>query len=513
MFFSTLLPAFSLSVSREQVDKILETLDREITVRDEYIGQRQARIDSIRRSLGRDHDRRWIETTLLLGDAYNSFNNDSALFVYSRGYDRAVALGEDSLATLFRLRRATILPLAGFNEDARREFEAVNPALLSPDLKIQYYSAGRQMYSYMASYFASYPESRDYFNRLALEAQGELLKLLDEDSNTYLLNQGEYFYYTREYPKAKATLRELLDRLPESSNQYARASHIISEISKARGEHNDYVYYLALSAVADVKSATLEVVALQELGQMMYNLDDIDRAHVYLSTALQNAVDCHASMRVIQTAEALPIIESSHLHQQEQSRKHLVITMWVMVFLVIGLVGALVYLFYDKFKMHRLQRHLEAANHTKDVYISQFLNLCSIYMDKLNQFCKIANRKITTGKVDDLYKITKSGKFVEENSKEFYETFDNAFLHLYPTFVADVNRLLRPDQQIVLAKGEKMNTDLRILAFMRLGIDESQRIAQVLNYSVYTIYTYRNKLKNRAIDRDRFEQDVLKINS
>ena len=58
-----------------------------------------------------------------------------------------------------------------------------------------------------------------------------------------------------------------------------------------------------------------------------------------------------------------------------------------------------------------------------------------------------------------------------------------------------------------------MSTDFRILAFMRLGIEESQRIAQVLNYSLNTIYSYRNRLKARAIDRDNFEAQLMKIDS
>ena len=91
--------------------------------------------------------------------------------------------------------------------------------------------------------------------------------------------------------------------------------------------------------------------------------------------------------------------------------------------------------------------------------------------------------------------------------------FDDAFLHIYPNFVRDVNKLLRPEEQIVMREGEKLNTDLRIIAFMRLGIEESARIAQMLNYSVYTIYTYRNKLKNRALSRDSSEDSVMKIKS
>ncbi|MDE6929021.1 MAG: hypothetical protein K2P06_09885, partial [Muribaculaceae bacterium] len=163
--------------------------------------------------------------------------------------------------------------------------------------------------------------------------------------------------------------------------------------------------------------------------------------------------------------------------------------------------------------MALLQQNLRSANKIKEVYISQFMSLCSIYMDKLNSFSKIVSRKLAVGKVDDLYRLTNSGKFVEEQSKEFYDVFDNAFLHIYPDFVRQVNSLLRPDSQIVLKDGEQLNTELRILAFVRLGIQDSPRIAQVLNYSLNTIYSYRNRVKNKAVDRENFERDVMNLSS
>lgn len=184
-----------------------------------------------------------------------------------------------------------------------------------------------------------------------------------------------------------------------------------------------------------------------------------------------------------------------------------------LVLMMLLLIVALFLLRKEMKRMTLSQQHLRDANKIKEVYISQFLSLCSIYMDKLNQFNKMVTRKIATGKVDDLYKITKSGKFIEEQSKEFYEVFDNAFLHIYPDFVVGVNSLLRDEEQILLHEDEKLNTDLRILAFMRLGIEDSSQIAQILNYSVNTIYTYRNKLKNKAKSRETFESDVMKISS
>ena len=226
---------------------------------------------------------------------------------------------------------------------------------------------------------------------------------------------------------------------------------------------------------------------------MMYENDDISRANEYLAVALKNAVDCHALMRVVETGEVMPLITSAHEIAQARNRHMLVGILIAMAVLLAGLASLLLVIRREMHHLSIMKERLSAANRVKEIYLTQFLNLCSVYMDKLSSFSKTVHRKLSTGKADDLLKLTKSGKFVEEHSREFYEMFDDAFLHIYPTFVDDVNALLR------------------ILAFMRLGIEESTRIARILNYSVYTIYTYRNKLRNRAIKRDSFEHDILSI--
>lgn len=299
--------------------------------------------------------------------------------------------------------------------------------------------------------------------------------------------------------------------MPHDTNVAARASSILGRIAESRGNADEQLYYLARSAVSDIKSATREVVSLQELGMALYDRHEITKAYEYLDVAMHYAVDCNASMRMLQTSEALPVIADAHREVLAENRRWLYIAIGFMALLMVALVVALFKLRAEMRMMKELQHVLAGANHIKEMYMSQFLNLCTIYMNKLNQFCKIAARKISTGHTDELYKMTKSGKFVEEQSQEFYDTFDRAFLHIYPTFVDEVNGLMRSDAQIVLKEGELLNTDLRILAFMRLGVEESTRIAQVLNYSVHTIYAYRNRLKNRAVDRDNFERDVMMI--
>lgn len=161
-------------------------------------------------------------------------------------------------------------------------------------------------------------------------------------------------------------------------------------------------------------------------------------------------------------------------------------------------------------RLKRMQTVLTDANRAKEVYINQFIVLCSVYMDKLNQYNSIVNRKLGAGQADELYKLVKSGRLIEEQTRDFYRLFDEAFLHIYPTFVGDVNALLTPEGQIQLKEDELLNTDLRILACIRIGLTDATRIAKILNLSVNTIYAYRNRIRNRAISRDTFEQDICR---
>ena len=229
--------------------------------------------------------------------------------------------------------------------------------------------------------------------------------------------------------------------------------------------------------------------------------------------ALNNAVESRASVRVASTSRLLTIVDEDHNSQIAQWRTWMYSVMIVLLMCVGALIVSVVFLRRQLRRVARMRGELRDANATKDIYIGQFMTLCSIYMDKLKQFSKLANRKISAGQIDELYKLTKSNKFIEDQSVEFYQAFDEAFLHIYPNFVDSVNALLRPEERITLGDNENLNTDLRILAFMRLGIDDTNRVAQILNLSVNTIYAYRNRLRNRAINRATFEQDILAINS
>lgn len=502
------VPLGARAVTADDVDKALDDLDSWLKSRHKFIEMRQDSIDSLCVIL---NSKPVDDPAMLMkiAECYTAFNNDSALVYLRRG--AATTPYPQNLA--FRWKCASLMPLSGFFDAAEEVYDRINPDSIPSEMLVDYYDAGRQMHSYIAAFFRNFPDVAEPHDSLALVMQAKMLDLLPPDSPLYKYNLAEYNFLKGRTSTAKVLLEEVIDSEPPSSNFRARAANHLSTLARAENDTNAFFYYIALSATADVLAATREVVSLQELGAAVYAAGDITRAHRYLSSALENAVECGAPLRMIDSSRSLPIIERAHSEHLAQNRRTIYYIISGMAVLLLVLVIVLLVLRHEMHRMTLLQNSLRAANTAKEVYISRFLQLCSIYMDKLNQFCKIANRKLAAGQADELYRMTRSGKFVEEQSREFYDVFDNAFLHIYPDFVERVNALLRSDAQIELQAGELLNTDLRILAFMRLGIEESARIAQILNYSLNTIYAYRNRLKARAINRDTFEADIMTIDS
>ena len=160
-------------------------------------------------------------------------------------------------------------------------------------------------------------------------------------------------------------------------------------------------------------------------------------------------------------------------------------------------------------RLNEMNHSLNESNKMKEVYIGRFLRLCAIYVDKIETMRK---RVVKLVKARELNKLLEQMQAGEAYMGELYEYFDSAFLKLFPDFVEEFNALLKPEERIVLEDDSRLSTTLRIFALIRLGIEDSSKIAEFLHYSVNTIYNYRAKIKNSAIcDREEFEQRVKQI--
>lgn len=502
------------NISDADVKSALKELDGALSMRDIYVAGRQERIDSLSHLIATDTVGVPVALSMLmeLGDSYNGYRADSAIAVYSRGEVMAREHGDLGESRRFELKKLVNMSLMGLGAEAVQNFGKIIDGQNIPDsLKADVYGAGRQLYSYHSLFFPRDSEAFRHWNERSVEMLRRLLDILPDSTDEYTVREGELYWYSGHPSEARAILREYLDGNPANRELAAIAANILARIYKSNDNDNGELYYLAKSAVYDIRNATRETVSLHELGASIFEHGDPGRAHQYLNIALADAVECNAPVRMLQSSAALPVIAEAHLLQERRVKNWTMGAFLVMVMLLVGMLLMYLRLRTGMRRMRQLQDGLANANRVKEMYISQFLGLCTTYMDKLHQFCKIAERKMSTGHTDELYKLVTSGRFAEEQSQEFYNTFDRAFLHIYPDFVSEVNKLFKPEDKIVLAEGELLNADLRILAFMRLGVEDSARIAQVLNYSVHTIYAYRNRLRNRAIHRETLEEDVKKI--
>lgn len=499
--------------SSSEVEKTLRQLDKELLNRQKYMAARQAAIDSVRRVREKMPygSGRWLEATLSIASRFGTFNNDSALAYLNTGLLEAGEKGNKEMLDQFHLHRAVALARTGMVNDALVDRRQVDSTMLHGEDLAEFYSLGRQMFSYISTHYEGMPEKYDYWRNQGILAQKELLTLIPRELPTYRRNLGEYYLMLREYSKASQTLEPLVKNMSVDDPEYAIACHVLAEVANSRGDHNTYLLRLAQSAMSDLRRGNCEVTSLQELGGALFEKGDTRRAHDYLTVAMANAVDSRASARIARTTELLNVVERDHQAQISSYKRFTLIIIVALALVLVLLAVAVFYLRKQLTKVSALKERLQDAGHTKDVYISQFMTLCSTYMDRLRDFSKLVNRKISAGHADELLALTKSGKFIDEQSRSFYEIFDDAFLHIYPDFVSQVNALLKPEEDIAPDSSGSLTPALRILAFMRLGIDDAGRIARALNLSVNTVYAYRNRMRNRAIDRDNFEASVMAI--
>lgn len=154
---------------------------------------------------------------------------------------------------------------------------------------------------------------------------------------------------------------------------------------------------------------------------------------------------------------------------------------------------------------------LENTNAKRELMVNAFIMLCYQYIERLDNQRKLVIRKIRANQQKELLSILSSSKRSTEENQNFLSQFDKIFLSLYPSFVKELNTLLTPEAQIQPTKDNELTPSLRVAALVRLGVTESPKIAGILSYSLQTIYNYRSTLKNSAIDKEHFEENLQKL--
>ena len=528
------------AIDSNRVDSLLLKLNQSIKKRPIYMEQKELRLAKLRRQLLQliSEEEHFAILGALL-DEYRSFNTDSAFYVAEEREQIAMRLGNREYIDNARMNKADVLGMTGMYKEAMDLMRNIHAERLSKKLRPYYYHIYRTIYGLMADYAVTKYE-RKLYTELTDKYRDSLLLVNKDNLLIHTLIQSDQYNVRNEYDKAICLLTDYLAQQKEYEHDVAIYAYTLSESYRLKGDKEKEKEFLIVSAIADMTTAVREYISLRKLAILLYQEGDIERAYSYVKICMEDAAACNARLRKLEILEIFPIINDAYQQKTEKQQEQMKWTLASISMLSFFLLLAIFYV-YKQMKrlavarkevidtnkrlkelneeLHLSMHKLKEANHSiaensylKEEYIGRYMDQCSVYLEKMDNYRRSLGKIAATGNVEELYKNIKSSKFIEGELKEFYANFDNTFLQMFPTFVEDFNALLTNDEQISLKTGERMNTELRIFALIRLGISDSVKIAQFLRYSVTTIYNYRTKVRNKAAgDRNLLEQEVMKI--
>jgi len=538
LLFLAFLPVF-LSAQND-MDSLLKVLDKTVENYQHFSQIKEERIDKMKESLRIVvSEPQKYDICGKLYDEYSSYKSDSALIYARQKLQIAEKLNDKRSLTDAQLNLASIMGTAGLYKEAMDILMSINIAE-APDLKAYYFHIYRTIYGYMADYTVSSQEKKKY-EKIIEAFRDSLLVSNPPQTGTHLMVKTDQLIVSKQYDEALVILLNYFPTIKEVDyHTKAIISYSIALAYEGKSQRNLEKHWLALSAINDIKCSTKEYISLRNLAFLLYEDGDIDRAYNYMKRSLDDALFCNARLRTYEISRMMPIIDKAYQHQTESRQRQMLITIIIISVLTILLTIAVFFVYRQMKKlavarknMSQVNEKLNTLNHAlskinielkeanltlsesnliKEEYIGRYMDQCSEYIDKLDNYRRMLNKTASSGKTEELIKELKSKDFIEEELKEFYINFDITFLQLFPKFVEDFKNLLIDDEYIQLKAGQLLNTELRIYALIKLGISDSVKISHFLRCSLSTIYNYRTKIRNKAAgNRDEFEEKVMKI--
>lgn len=521
------IPSFVLSQDLQSLEK---ELDNAINKGEYYHRIRLDDIDNLKQQLrtGKYLDRNEsYAINYKIATQYAKFQSDSALN-YIQYCKKLLTPQDDSLHTILDLDLAALYSTTGRYIEAINILKSINNTKIAKAILPKYYQTYGSFYSHYGQ-----SNNNNEFYRLSEIYRDSLISCLDTNQLLSKIENATKKLFSGNRAKAIDELKFLLNENINDNHQVAIIAYLLGIAYKQENKAELQKYYLIKSAIADVKNANKDNASLQDLAMFYYGSGDFDRAFILIDKAIRDAIFCNVRYRIIEGTTFYPIINHSYQKKINDQNRKLTINLILISILSLILIGGIIFIVkqFNKLKAIKSQLsetnsqliamnqqiynsniQLAESNHIKEEYIAQFFDMCSSYIEKIDTMRKCMLKKANNQLINELLADLKSTKVIEEEVAELYHNFDSIFLNLYPSFIDDFNKLLRSDEIIIPKKGELLNTELRIFALIRLGIDDSVKIASFLRYSLRTVYNYRTKVRNKAIgNRDEFENLVKNI--
>lgn len=522
-------------------DSLLVKLNQTIEQRPSYMQRKEEALETLRQSLSKlsaGNVERRMNLYEALWQENRSYNTDSSLFYATALSQLAQQAGNEEQKQNALLHRATALMTIGMFKEADEIIKPLREEGVLPGQRSQFFHLCRSLFGLMADYAVTAQEKAAYAS-LTDDFRDSLLTIYEAGSNMYRMIYADKLTAHGKYAEA---LRELLPFTPTGDGRFDAGYHYtIAEAYYHMGRIEEARHYYTLAAISDMQSDTREYIALRKLAVILFQSGDIDRAYHYLTLCMADAKACNARLRILEILDTFPVVNEAYLEKKQQQQRVITGVLIAISLLVVSLTFAIFSVLKQKKALQQAQTDLAHANsqlnevnrtlveyneemkrqnqlitetsYLKEAYITQYMDQCSSYLEKMESFRKRLRQLLSAGKTKEIQQaLTSYNQEVETELAEFYDSFDTTFINLFPTFVEDFNALLREDEQVQLKPGQKLNTELRVFALIRLGITDSTKIAHFLRYSVTTIYNYRTRMRNRARgDRDELEKQVMEI--
>lgn len=541
---------YAESVEKE-IPQLLATLDSILVQTGELASQKELKIAQLKKKLSNAanfEEEFWINK--MLYDESFVFNADSAMKYVDRNIQIATELKKKDWQDEWLINRSFMFAATGLLKEAGEVLEKVDSTSLSNGLKLSYYYQRSYLYSHLGQYMGDQKQvNNKYYNEFE-NANKHMLALVRPKDPLYWWCVASCNELSPE-DSLFSTLENVVLSSHHNTRLDAMNAYGLSNMYKRIGDKEKTMIYLIYSAMADLRVCNRDIASLQELSSLLYDAGDIDRAYAYMNYCLKAALLYPNRVRIINISTELDKIYANYQQRDIRWRNSLQNYLYVVTFFSIILVLALIGLYRQTKKLRKSCTELDSANHSlnqhvvelsqmhkqlalanqelqnlnellrsanqklqessdvKEEYIGYVFSICSNYISKLDEYRKNINRKLKTGQFEEARQLTDNSSLTQNELKDFYANFDAIFLRVYPDFVADLNSLLRPEEQILLKDASELNTEVRIYALVRLGINDSVKIADFLHCSPQTVYNHRLRMRNKAIiPKDKFAEAV-----
>ncbi len=522
---------------------LLEQLDSAISRIQEYDAAHEKKIEAIK--LRRRQLKGGIEDEIALTDklieAYSKFNYDSTILYINRNLRLAEKSGNRGVITRMKLQKAQYYAKTGSYLEAVNIIREIDEKQLPDSMLPVFYDACRDVYGESGYYSHDSEINSEY-----LDKAGKYRYLLQQyygklpESDIYLELLETYARNQQDYENALKYSDRRLEHIDSLSKKYSEVAYFRSLTYKGMGDKEREKQWLIRSAIGDLRHSIKDQASLWTLADLLSAEGDVKRSYLLINISQDGLQQYNSPLRNLQSIDILNNIAHNYqLMTNNQNRKLSV--MLVLVGVLALLLGiAVLYVIRQMRrlrvarreldeknqkltklnnelhlmieKLHESNNLLNESNRMKEVYLGNFLKLCSDYITKIEAFRTTVLMKQKSGQLTAFLSPSKMREMKSRDYNELLANFDVAFLNILPTFIDEFNALLKPECRIVPQKEKSLTTELRIFALIRMGITDSSKIAEFMNYSVHTIYNYRSTMKNAAIgSRDEFEDAVKQI--